>query len=66
MKTNVGKTDRNLRLLIGVGLIATGAFMGSWWGLIGIIPIATATIRWCPAYEPMGLNTCESEADKPH
>ena len=61
MQINVGKSDRMLRIVAGIALIGAGAFMGSWWGLIGIVPIATGIIRWCPAYGPMGINTCETE-----
>jgi hypothetical protein len=56
---NVGKKDRNLRIAAGVAIIGIGAFMGSWWGAIGIVPIATGLLRWCPAYAPLGISTCE-------
>lgn len=59
MQPNVGTIDRNVRIAAGVGIIAVGAFMGSWWGAIGIIPIATGLMRWCPAYAPLGISTCE-------
>jgi hypothetical protein len=29
----------------------------NWWGAIGIVPLLTATIGWCPAYAPFGINT---------
>jgi len=56
---NVGSKDRMLRIVGGAAIIAVGAFMGSWWGAIGIVPIATGLIRWCPAYAPLGISTCE-------
>ncbi|MGR8935818.1 MAG: YgaP family membrane protein [Gammaproteobacteria bacterium] len=59
MHPNVGTTDRNIRIAAGIGIIAVGAFMGSWWGAIGIVPIATGLMRWCPAYGPLGISTCE-------
>jgi hypothetical protein len=58
MKTNVGSIDRTLRIIVGVAIIATGFFLNSWWGLIGIVPILTGLIRVCPAYYPLGINTC--------
>lgn len=61
MKINVGKSDRILRIVTGIAIIAGGAFMGSWWGLVGVVPLATGVIRWCPAYLPLGINTCETE-----
>lgn len=60
MHPNVGNKDRTIRIAAGAGIIAIGAFMGSWWGAIGIIPIATGFMRWCPAYVPLGISTCEA------
>ena len=36
---------------------ATGFYLKSWWGVIGVIPIFTATIGWCPAYLHFGIST---------
>jgi hypothetical protein len=58
MKTNIGSIDRTLRIVIGLSLLATGFFLNSWWGLVGIVPILTAVVRFCPAYLPLGINTC--------
>jgi len=58
MKTNVGGFDRILRYVLGVALLGAGLYFKSWWGLIGLGPIITATFRFCPAYLPFGLNTC--------
>jgi hypothetical protein len=58
MKTNVGQADRLLRLVAGVAIIAAGAYYQSWWGTIGIAPIATALLRWCPGYALLGIGTC--------
>lgn len=57
MKCNVGKTDRIIRIVAGTCVIATGVYFQSWWGAIGIIPIATGTLAWCPAYLPLGIST---------
>jgi len=58
MKTNVGGIDRILRFLVGLTLLGAGYYFKSWWGLVGIIPLLTAIFRFCPAYLPIGLNTC--------
>jgi hypothetical protein len=64
MKTNVGSTDRWIRVIIGLGILALGFSFKSWWGLIGIIPIATAGLRFCALYTFCGVNTDHaSEAD---
>lgn len=59
MKPNVGGFDRILRALVGLALLGVGYYFKSWWGLVGIVPLSTAIFRFCPAYLPIGLNTCE-------
>lgn len=61
MKANVGKADKVIRIVLGVAIIAAGVYFKSWWGAIGIIPILTAAISWCPLYAPMGIKTCKPE-----
>lgn len=59
MKTNVGGIDRILRIAIGLVLVAltlTGTI--GVWGWIGLVPIATAALGFCPLYPLLGLNTC--------
>ena len=59
MKTNEGTIDRALRILSGLVLIALAATgtVGVW-GWIGVVPLATGLIGWCPAYTLLGINTC--------
>ncbi len=57
MKLNVGSADRVIRIVVGVAICATGWYYHSWWGLVGVVPIVTAAIGWCPAYLPLGLST---------
>ena len=58
---NVGSIDRILRIAVGAILIVL-AITGQigLWGWIGIVPILTGTLRWCPAYLPFGLSTCKA------
>lgn len=58
MKPNVGGTDRVIRVVVGIVLLAMGVYFKSWWGVIGIVPLLTATINWCPAYVPFGISSC--------
>lgn len=64
MKTNVGSNDRILRHLAGFAILGIGFYFKSWWGLVGLGPILTATIRFCPAHLPFGLNTCGTKIDR--
>ncbi|WAA13329.1 YgaP family membrane protein [Fervidibacillus halotolerans] len=62
MKTNVGNVDRMIRIIIGLVLLSLLFFIeGNWkWiGLIGIIPLFTAFVKFCPLYSIFGINTCQ-------
>ena len=59
MKTNVGGIDRILRFVVGLVLVALAATgtVGVW-GWIGVVPLATAALGFCPLYTLLGFNTC--------
>ena len=57
MKSNIGTTDRIIRLIAGLAIGALGIYYHSWWGILAIIPFFTAAISWCPLYLPFGLST---------
>jgi hypothetical protein len=46
-----------MRLIGGLVVIGLGFYFSSWWGALGLIPLFTATTRWCPAYLPFGIST---------
>ena len=48
MKCNVGKTEQIIRIVIGIVIVLLGVYFRSWWGLIGLVPIITGSIRYCP------------------
>jgi hypothetical protein len=58
-KVNEGTADRAFRAIVGIGLLAI-VFVGpkTPWGWLGIVPLATSLIGWCPAYTLLGINTC--------
>lgn len=59
MQCNVGKTDKILRIVAGLALLLLGATgVIGWWGLIGLVPLATGLLGWCPAYSLLGIKTC--------
>jgi hypothetical protein len=60
MKKNVGGTDKVVRIVLGLVVIAIGINFQSWWGVLGIVPLFTAFIGWCPAYLPFGISTCKT------
>ncbi len=59
MNKNVGGIDRILRIVVGAALIvaaATGTV--GLWGYIGVLPLLTGLVGWCPPYALLGFNTC--------
>jgi Protein of unknown function (DUF2892) len=59
MTSNVGGIDRILRIIIGLGLLSL-VFIGPQnpWGWIGLVPLLTAFVGFCPVYTLLGVNTC--------
>ncbi|MGB9679377.1 MAG: YgaP family membrane protein [Minisyncoccia bacterium] len=64
MKTNIGSTDKIIRYIIGILLLSMLFFVSGsakYWGLIGLIPIITAAIGFCPLYTIFGINTANKK-----
>lgn len=64
--SNVGGLDRILRIIVGIALIAfavTGvpATGYNWLGWIGVVPLLTAVLGFCPAYTILGINSCKAK-----
>ena len=59
MTSNVGSADRIARVIIGLAVLGAGFYFKSYWGLVGLVPLLTAALGWCPAYLPFGLSTCK-------
>ena len=59
MKKNMGSPDRIIRFVLGAAAIGAGIYFSSWWGVIGVVLVATSFLSWCPAYVPFGLRTCK-------
>jgi hypothetical protein len=61
MVTNIGVVDRAVRVVLGLGLLSM-VFFGPQtpWGWIGLLPLSTAAIGWCPLYAVLGMKTCRA------
>ena len=59
MPTNEGTIDRTLRVILGLVLIAL-VFVGPQtpWGWVGVVPLLTGLVGFCPLYRLVGINTC--------
>ncbi|MHC1729541.1 MAG: DUF2892 domain-containing protein [Syntrophobacteraceae bacterium] len=58
MTYNVCGTERIVRAVLGVIIILAGLYYASWWGLIGLIPLLTAVVRYCPISHVLHFSTC--------
>jgi len=59
MKFNVGTIDRLLRIVVGLLIAILGVWFDSWWGLVGLVPLATGIFKWCPLYFPLKISTIQ-------
>ncbi|KIL02809.1 DUF2892 domain-containing protein [Pseudomonas sp. FFUP_PS_473] len=58
MQKNVGGIDKIARILVGIALIVWAIAGGPVWAWIGVLPLATGLLGWCPAYTLLGIKTC--------
>jgi hypothetical protein len=58
MNENVGTADRVIRAVLGLAIMAIGYNNASYWGYLGLLPLATAAASWCPFYAMFGASTC--------
>ena len=61
---NSGSIDRVLRIVVGLAVVGWGVYSKNWWGAVGVVPLLTGLIGWCPAYTLFGLNTCPTKTKK--
>lgn len=67
MKANVGGIDKILRIVVGLALLSLLFILegnSRWWGLIGIVPLATGLFNFCPLYTWIGVNTGAKQEEK--
>ena len=57
MHHNDGGIDQILRIVLGVVICTIGVIYNNWWGLVGLIPLVTGTMSWCPLYNLVGLSS---------
>jgi Protein of unknown function (DUF2892) len=62
MKVNVGSTDSTIRIIVGMILIGMTAIHAiDIWGWIGVVPLLTGIIKFCPAYAIFGISSCPKD-----
>jgi hypothetical protein len=66
MKPNEGKTDKIIRIILGLAIIiVVGFVMKSWWGLIGVPLLVTGIVSRCGLYTLLGINTINKDTVPP-
>ncbi len=58
MEKNVGGIDKVVRIILGVVILLAGIIFNSWWGIVGLVPLATGLFGRCGLYTVLGINTC--------
>jgi len=64
MKYNVGQIDRLLRVIVGLIVAILGVVFDSWWGLVGLVPLATGLFKFCPLYVLFNISTAEKKKEQ--
>jgi hypothetical protein len=65
MKTNVGGIDRGLRIVAGLAILSLFFVLDEGqrgWALVGLVPLLTGLVSWCPLYTLLGIKTCKMAA----
>lgn len=62
MKSNIGMTDRVVRMFLGISVAMLFVFQNSIWAMIGLIPFITGIVGICPLYSVLGINTDKTGA----
>jgi len=62
MKSNIGQTDKVIRIILALAIAAIGIYFKSWWGLLALLPLITTAISFCPLYKILGVNTCSQKS----
>ncbi|MHA1597130.1 MAG: YgaP family membrane protein [Alphaproteobacteria bacterium] len=66
MKKNIGNIDRIIRFVAGLGVLSLYFVLEGdtrYWALLGIVPMGTALLSWCPPYAMFGISTCPRKDD---
>jgi len=65
MQKNVGTTDKVVRIIVGLVLLSLLVIRSDntrWIGLIGLVPLLTVVMSWCPLYTLLGIKTCRTDS----
>lgn len=66
MQKNIGSVDKMIRIIAGIGVLGLYFVLegdARYWSLLGLVPLGTALIGWCPPYAMFGISTCPTKDD---
>ncbi len=58
LRCNVGRGEAVARIFVGLAILGAGVYFQTWLGLIGLAPLVTGLLKWCPLYRLLGVSTC--------
>jgi len=64
IKKNVGYMESILRVILGTFIVALGIYFDSYWGFIGLIPVFSGAVSFCPVYRYMNISTLNPNLER--
>ncbi len=64
LKKNVGYMDSIIRVVLGTLIIALGLYFDNYWGFIGLIPVISGAISFCPVYRVLRMSTMDPNLER--
>lgn len=64
LKKNVGHIESIVRVTIGALIMAAGLYFDSWWGFVGLIPVFSGGVSFCPIYRALDIDTTEPNTER--
>ena len=61
VEKNIGGIEKTVRIIAGIVIIAAGVYFKSWFGAIGIVPLATGLMSFCPIWTAIGFSTADKK-----
>jgi len=64
LKKNVGYVDSIIRVVIGASIVGIGLYFDSMWGLVGLIPVFSGAVSFCPVYKWLSIDTAKPNVER--
>ncbi|TVR34444.1 MAG: DUF2892 domain-containing protein [Balneolaceae bacterium] len=64
LKKNVGYVDSIVRVVVGASIVGIGLYFDSMWGLVGLIPVFSGAVSFCPVYRWLSIDTAKPNVER--